>query len=480
MCLKFHDDIPNKSFTLDPTKKYKGHTKITLTDVNTGEVKVHEEDNYVTDAISNIFTDNYSLTLDLSQLLPTYKLFGGVFCFQNQIVGDETTVSPPNEDDNHLIAHAGDEPHATASTLRGNPNGGETVIGSNSVKFVWDWSTNQGNGTINCVCLTSALGGNGGLKPFDDTYFSSLNSVSLPSIRYTTGSGYNQEEAIKHPLIYVDETTGISLYYTSTTLQELTVKHDYLKFGLTRAPSSFVLQSSRSVNLSDISLVEPAPITQYSAIFIDPDYYCIVTPVSTGSLNITKISRETMSATSGTFSYAVDFMTDFSMSGLAKFALLPSEPGYFYWPNLTNTGFYRISISNPTDIVSITGNISNLVRADQLVTEWQGRARCMHVVGTHLIVGPSYIINGTHIYPSKGMDLSTGTTSDTYPPYVYTYGRGNNSRFQVTLAPMSARVNYSGACFNALYLATINNLAQPVTKSNNQMMKIEYTLTEVS
>ena len=38
----------------------KGHTKITLTDVKTGETKVVEKDNMVTNAVADIFAMNWS------------------------------------------------------------------------------------------------------------------------------------------------------------------------------------------------------------------------------------------------------------------------------------------------------------------------------------------------------------------------------------------------------------------------------------
>ena len=51
-------------------KELHGHTKIELTDVNTGKTEVHESDNIVTNAVRNIFRDNFLGLLDISKISP--------------------------------------------------------------------------------------------------------------------------------------------------------------------------------------------------------------------------------------------------------------------------------------------------------------------------------------------------------------------------------------------------------------------------
>ena len=136
--------------------KIKGHTSIILTDVNTGEIERHEDENMLTNALQSYFQNcgflNYP---NLDQNNMVVDLLGGIMAFDSEIPENANTVYAP----------AGVKMIANGSVGTLN-NGYPTELGSfsetesgwqNDGSYVqtYDYSTSQANGTIACVCLTS-------------------------------------------------------------------------------------------------------------------------------------------------------------------------------------------------------------------------------------------------------------------------------------------------------------------------------------
>lgn len=136
--------------------KIKGHTSIILTDVNTGEVERHEDENMLTNALQAYFQNcgflNYP---NIDQNNMVVELLGGVLAFDTAITENANTIYAP----------AGVKMIANGSVDTLN-NGNPTELGSfSSTESGWqqdgsyvqtyDYSTSQANGTIACVCLTS-------------------------------------------------------------------------------------------------------------------------------------------------------------------------------------------------------------------------------------------------------------------------------------------------------------------------------------
>lgn len=138
----------------------KGHTKIELTDVNTGEVTVHEEDNMFTNAIYKTLNNTWtSLVGGVSTLknwhLPlSQKMLGGIALFEDTIEETETMNHFPKG--NRVIATAGTIASDGMTKNWGSRNSLESETfdpETNSVKHVWDFSTAEANGRISAVGL---------------------------------------------------------------------------------------------------------------------------------------------------------------------------------------------------------------------------------------------------------------------------------------------------------------------------------------
>lgn len=142
-----------------------GHTILELTDVHTGKTEVVEKDNIITGAVQEIFTplglytDGQKL-LDNSSFVPITELYGGLLLYDTALGADPATVFAPAT---AQITGSGvyNVQNTTANIVRGSYNQTESEmdLAHGMAKFVYDFSTAQGNGVVASVCLSSRLGG---------------------------------------------------------------------------------------------------------------------------------------------------------------------------------------------------------------------------------------------------------------------------------------------------------------------------------
>lgn len=144
----------------------KGKTTFTLCDAQSGRIiKQIEKHNMVTDAVQNILRfPKYAIARGLSpsaalgSFLPIYKnLMGGLLLFENNIEENAAQCRLPAN--NRIIGHAGDE-YAGTAEMRGTLNRNETYATEDGYHFTWDFATDKANGTIRCASLTHRLFGN--------------------------------------------------------------------------------------------------------------------------------------------------------------------------------------------------------------------------------------------------------------------------------------------------------------------------------
>lgn len=195
-----------KALGVDDTidlRAFKGHCKIELTDVNTGKVETVEHDNMVTKALEYFFrkggiTNRSAFNASYINSNMLYYLLGGVMCLDTAIEENAEIIRVPSGIG--MTANgARDVSNNTNPTELGTYNDVESGWQNDgSFKMVWDWTTSQGNGTINSVCLTSIYAGMAGIG--NKSLTSKGNSFSAGNYNSATGlSGY---EGI--PLGYYD------------------------------------------------------------------------------------------------------------------------------------------------------------------------------------------------------------------------------------------------------------------------------------
>lgn len=163
--------------------KLHGHMKLELT--GTREKLVVEHDNNMTDALEKLF-DNKGIWMNTYNLLndmsPTVeKALGGI------LLADKTIP------DGNLYIPAGTEVTACAAynvansdevLTMGSYNQQESALDAANKKmtYVYDWTTNQGNGTVAAACLTHV---NAGYAGYGDANISSIQNGGSPNLLYT-------------------------------------------------------------------------------------------------------------------------------------------------------------------------------------------------------------------------------------------------------------------------------------------------------
>lgn len=148
----------------------KGKAIITLRDAKSGAIiSRKEETNMVTNAVKNIFSppqlamySNWNMSGLLKGCLPMYKtLFGGILLLGDTMEENEDNIILPPKA--NILGHAGGA-YAGTNVFRGSLNTNECYETDNGYHFAWDFPTDKGNGKIRCIALTNRLFGNVGIE----------------------------------------------------------------------------------------------------------------------------------------------------------------------------------------------------------------------------------------------------------------------------------------------------------------------------
>lgn len=461
-----------RAYQNNETMPLKGHTKITLTDVRTGEVKTVEKDNMVTNAVADIFAKNWCGLAKFSQLLPLKNLFSGVLCFEGEVTELATNFNPPNSTSNDQICHAGPDAHSTGDASRGQPNVAEQVVTDTSIKFVWDFTTSV-QGEIRTVCLVPGIFGDMGLKPYNTEY----NPLSSFGGDGRTNRSWSETVAKEYPFnIANDGKSATMLWVDGSTFTEKTIRHDYLAFGIMRDAQTY-----QDVNTRTASLLESF-VARKSFIFDDDTYYYVCRAYDSDTINLQKVKKSDMTVSFTPLNYTgVSFYTgDFNSSAKNNcWRLWGFDGTYLYYPNSDLTKFYKINIANTADVELIPETLEIHIGVADVAGSVGQQWSSPITIAPGLILGDNYIINGSHAY-QIAQCKQVGTNSG--------YGVSNRWLDIVKSGAAcygNAFTAYSGsiaeqcAVFNQMFLSTINVLDEAVVKTTSTTMKIEYTLTEV-
>ena len=469
----------DKFFDALRTGKIEGRTRITLYDPSTRRREIHEDKNMITNALQKIFNTNPFGAGDIYNLMSLKSLLGGCFLFWDELVEDADNIFPPAQNTNKLTGHAGQTTHSSDSTTRGNPNGAASYVdaANGQVKFAWDFSLEQGNGQISAVSLVNPGAGDCGLYPDGSlpllkTCGFGLRSGAITNINASgEGSAYSYTEAFSNrwPVKINDNGTGVSIFLEGNTLKENVVRHPFVRPCLCEGiamnvQDNFTVVSTRTATLSR------SYNREYSQIGQDDNYYYVMERDSSTNtrLYLNIVSKSDFSVTAQTI--------DITGATLARTLVRKSQVnngivsgGFIYWVSGSDAKtFVRINIQTPADTTVLTSYLtSNISFEMQPVTRTAG-----------LVLGRNYLINGDYVYPvaARGQrtDDNTLTTCESEK-------KKKNGPMIVQSGSIWDDATYMyfsrGGVLYLPALLSINNLQNPVTKSNNRTMRVEYLLT---
>ena len=435
----------------------KGHTKIELTNVDTGEKEIHEHDNIVTVALEknlNELSKMKSYSEVNTRMLPINNLgLGGILLFENELTAETNNITMPSDKENHLVGYASNDAYSGSDTRRGSRNSSESGAIDGGYKYVWDFSTSQANGQISALSLTHSVCG---ATPYGYNawqYFESLGSNNFPS---SDDSGIIRYGAVDYDF---DNRILTAIQFESS--RQLNI----IKY---RIPLDVLRVNSKMLSLEKIS-TEPVTLSTdinvNSALAVDDNYYYFATTgnntsstVSSKTLTVCRIQKN---------GYIYD--TDFGKK----------QKTFNNSISINNSNRY-ITIMNNYLYVSTGGTIYkiSLNDFDVMYQFTYGTTSSNGIVfasyGEKTMIGDKYVLFDTDTTPNvieRYMPSNMTGILQSGENVVFI----NKDGFIVSINKTYGTI-YLGSLLN--YLGTINNLGTPVEKTSAQTMKITYTLTE--
>lgn len=529
---------------------FKGTSIIELTDVNTGEVEVHKDENMVTNALATVLTEfmkgiiyelfnQGGIGVGGNGRLDDTTKFGIIPLFNRGIGGIFLFEAPQTEDVNNIY------PNGTA-VLTGyasnHVNGAQTdkKLGSmdvansgpveNGYKFVWDFTTEQANGIISCLALTTAAAGRVGLGMYytlgTDTStigynvpanlsgtFIPISRFELVSVSNPTSNKSKTQEMLARlaSVVSIDPSNmiAISAQRISTDticIEKLKLWDNVLDPYTVNDPATIKILDSFEINF-------PESLSDFG----NSCYYCFCEDASDSNIIWFFYSR--YDNTNTFIRWAKINISEKTMTtGLATLSVrITNGIGYTYYykpssPSIYNSGYdygcyqqnYAHCIVWHNKLFWYNANNNNVIRKFSLTD--------FTLESTYT---PSMSMPSIHSTASNNCPFVYIKSSDIlYTPFGYfdsdevfhpTYWGAGNLEMQSSFYCLSSsgrkfehngiiyalehffNSNFSSNSISAYFrkylytpmLHTINNLSSPVQKTVAKTMKITYVLTEV-
>lgn len=473
----------------------KGSAIIELTDVNTGEVEVIEEDNLVTNALNDIINTSSDIMFAdrrtpgvLNQFYPIYNhLLGGVVLFPEELDEDPDKYWAPT--DLEPTGFAGLEVNKFTETRRGDYNVNEShkTADGKGFTYVWDFKTSQANGKIASVCLTHPRAGYSWHGVLDVTGDFSGNSkyarcVAIASdVRDWSVSTYDEEIRkfgdFSTRKVLLSKTTGcLYMVYQGNIRSVRCIPTSNIGLlcdvPVDKASRSYNVYNEEAkvvVDFTDSTFYKQNLSEMYFAISDTEILGVRHNNNTSGNAEVwwIKIDVTTNTYTEGKWSIPTLLM---DAQGCATYS-----EGYIYWFAATTRAVARFQLSNPTNLIHVP-----LPDEAPFVGPDNGTPQRAALFST-----PSGVVYGFNFYICGSVAHATvrygdGDWSD------FGYGRCKSGLLTKLYAlgtsyyawnqDFYTRCNY---LLQPQYLATINNLSSPVIKTADKTMKITYTIREV-
>jgi hypothetical protein len=444
----------------------KGTTTIQLFNAKTGALEAKRQDeNMVTNAIYNLFDFDprwwrgYSdLRTVLAEYTPIYsKLLGGVLLWDSLLPENPNLILKPSGVKN--VGFAGTT-YAGSSAFRGTYNNNESGEIAGGYRHVWDFGTDKANGTIRCVSLTSQYGGNCGwnadFSSSDALFFRSPVKLSETGISglVTSGSsgefysylGSFKENKVLEMTTSKDTQTFREYDYAEKAFH---LNSDYNTYHYSNNPYP-LLKNQKVITLNTPN------VCAYNRLFLDEQGR---------GISLYSIDASTVALT------IFDFM---QLSVVSQSAITLYAPQF---NNVQNNAFAlwkdHLYLYNTTQgkyaKVALNGDLVEYLPLDSAFLP----SRLMGVLGEYLTIGKENLTK---------LALYDGNEVIYVPVNADSLGSVYQGQIQKRFDPNVKLPYFPCRSFSvdirmiAPYIATINNLSAPITKTSAHTMKITYDI----
>ena len=441
-----------------------GKTKIELYNPNTNIKQVYREENTFQSSVLADYMrslgeadNNPFANSSFRNTKPWINLVGGIFLFKDAIdlTGGVVKYMPAG---NRMIGNGAYQiangSSADDPTEMGSWNDAESSESASAITQVYDFATNQANGTIGCVCLTSQTGGYIG-------YGNTSGKIKTPRSLIANQSAYSVDASNTHSGNENAVIKGNFRYFFSVLNGIVTLTKTVV--GISQGSVFQGMSTTKSFDLSEVGnhlgIVSDGfyPTLDGTEMYLIPMKAQSVNAGSTGYLYKFDTSDDTMQEISFTNSASVGISLSSSEQLRKKCGI---SNGYIFCCN-GNRKISVIKLSNSEYIGELEIGVDP--------GAWQNLGLGLRLLdGFTLNFGDNGVF---YIYDHISESLRTINGSISFERQMFQ----DKSNDAIQLQQSSGGVLLYK---NPLYLATVNNLQSPVTKTAAQTMKVTYTLTE--
>lgn len=463
-----------------------GHTIIELKDVRNGRRERIESDNIVTDGAENLLRSLGSSGVSLlagvgsiSEHVPICaKLFGGLLLFNDTIPTSPVAKYMPAG-----VKMLGNGSYKVSNssevTEMGSYNEIESSITKNKFEQVYDFSTQQANGVIKSVCLTSDIAGYAG-------YGNSSSQIGHTTLKNFSASSGSPLFAYKgntlmgmgacfsdNKVYYIGDSNAniqanvlsVDLIEKACTVEEFSSFTDYM-LGMA---GSNVIANAPVISTTPITL--PAHTYYLAVTRFDNKLYIVPasSTINNGSsfwVGIVDCSTKTITIKNVTNNSGKKI----ELGSNNYSCMQPVDENVMFCLLGTNNNAYTLGVVNLT-----TGTV-----ADSTKTMYSNLFRPLRFAPNLILFGRGMVtptsdfafilydtVNATYYPLNINSQAEYG-----YPLFTY------NSEYDILEANYVGGNNQATALLpHPWRLNTINNLGSAVTKDATKTMKVTYTLT---
>lgn len=469
----------------------KGHAKIEFTNVKTGEKKVIEHDNMLTNYYRDLFTPRGIAGRNIVHTGIAWdkqQLFGGILLFENSLDSDADNYKFPHN--NKMVARGSNIAYSGVDTTIGSFNEAESSFDADSATLVWDWTQERGNGTISALGLTSFEGGliGAGRDTEGDTADTSILAPNTHRISETADIGGGTQYPSP---VYIDKTNN-KMYAAIYTNNALTVREyqfvdngiDLLTILTVNSPGTLLQDVSRYVetvvNMASYNLGSTPVSFCYEG-----KLYLTAATTAWGSGSKTFVRYDFASGTIDTVSISNNtgesiYMTSFTTARTAVFVIYNE---YLYGATTANHVAY-IGLADNTDCGFVKdGNGDTITRSVST-----------NLYSIFAVVWGELFFNASTIWANnKGdanqkkmyvLDSKNVARRRNLAPFTMSaydlFANVDGYDDSVVAVYANQGVGAPIRTYNLMCLATKNNLDSAVTKTADMTMRVTYTIREVT
>ena len=418
----------------------KGKTIIELKDVKTGAVKRVEHGNtFQTAVLEKLFKPMGALGLTMASVNANQwqTLVGGIMAFDKTI---EVGTQYPPQNVNMTANGAYNVVNNGNPTELGTWNASESSVSKDEIVMTYDYSTSQGNGTINSVCLTSYNGGLAGIGNASNTALSKSSKVN-PYVTYEYFDLLDREKylCMDDSYIYVLDKDGATI----------SIKKRWANFSgidLIRGLTASTFDETYTMSLPNA----------YSSIALSSGYV-----IDEGKFAMKRTDNDT---------YKV-IVVDVANRSISSEFTIPNLGSAYFVAGTDNLQIAQKHTSNDVNYISIY---------DINTAQWISDVECGNL-------SLEYVLNiGGRYYYQTNDSYWYCANNGVLVPTNYYWAPNTNRGIGTYLKTMD-RLKFSSSLgyesfdsdigIPAMYLATINNLEEAIVKDNTKTMKIIYVLS---